>query len=395
MTKALYLDCHAGIAGDMLLSALVDLGANPEDIESELKKLPLDQFKLHFQKRVKQGIHAMTLNIDVKEANHHRHVNDIFKMIDDSTLPERVKYRSKKIFEIIGQAEAKIHGMSFEEVHFHEVGAMDSIIDIIGGCIALEQLGINTLYCSAIPTGHGKINIAHGIYPIPAPATAEILKGIPIAHFDVQSELTTPTGAAFAKGLVSSFGPFPSATIQHIGYGAGSKDFDFPNILRVIQFESEFEQQDSVQVIECQIDDMTPEALGYFMNNALEQGALDAYYTPIFMKKSRPSTQLTLICKLHDKTYFEQLILQETSSLGVRSTSVNRKTLNRAFKILSTQHGTVSIKFGLQNEKIMKMKPEYEDLKKIAKTTNQPFQVIHNEVLQQLYQTYRIGNILQ
>ncbi|MDU3164013.1 MAG: nickel pincer cofactor biosynthesis protein LarC, partial [Staphylococcus epidermidis] len=363
--------------------------------ESELKKLSLDQFKLHFQKRVKQGIHAMTLNIDVKESNHHRHVNDIFKMIDDSTLPERVKYRSKKIFEIIGQAEAKIHGMSFEEVHFHEVGAMDSIIDIIGGCIALEQLGINTLYCSAIPTGHGKIHIAHGIYPIPAPATAEILKGIPIAHFDVQSELTTPTGAAFAKGLVSSFGPFPSATIQHIGYGAGSKDFNFPNILRVIQFDSEFEQQDSVQVIECQIDDMTPEALGDFMNNALEQGALDAYYTPIFMKKSRPSTQLTLICKLHDKIYFEQLILQETSSLGVRSTSVNRKILNRAFKILSTQHGTVSIKFGLQNGKIMKMKPEYEDLKKMAKTTNQPFQVIHNEVLQQLYQTYRIGDILQ
>ncbi|MCG1197414.1 nickel pincer cofactor biosynthesis protein LarC [Staphylococcus epidermidis] len=395
MTKALYLDCHAGIAGDMLLSALVDLGAHPEDIESELKKLPLDQFKLHFQKRVKQGIHAMTLNIDVKESNHHRHVNDIFKMIDDSTLPERVKYRSKKIFEIIGQAEAKIHGMSFEEVHFHEVGAMDSIIDIIGGCIALEQLWINTLYCSAIPTGHGKIHIAHGIYPIPAPATAEILKGIPIAHFDVQSELTTPTGAAFAKGLVSSFGPFPSATIQHIGYGAGSKDFNFPNILRVIQFDSEFEQQDSVQVIECQIDDMTPEALGDFMNNALEQGALDAYYTPIFMKKSRPSTQLTLICKLHDKIYFEQLILQETSSLGVRSTSVNRKILNRAFKILSTQHGTVSIKFGLQNGKIMKMKPEYEDLKKMAKTTNQPFQVIHNEVLQQLYQTYRIGDILQ
>ncbi|MCG8933482.1 nickel pincer cofactor biosynthesis protein LarC, partial [Staphylococcus epidermidis] len=276
-----------------------------------------------------------------------------------------------------------------------EVGAMDSIIDIIGGCIALEQLGINTLYCSAIPTGHGKIHIAHGIYPIPAPATAEILKGIPIAHFDVQSELTTPTGAAFAKGLVSSFGPFPSATIQHIGYGAGSKDFNFPNILRVIQFDSEFEQQDSVQVIECQIDDMTPEALGDFMNNALEQGALDAYYTPIFMKKSRPSTQLTLICKLHDKIYFEQLILQETSSLGVRSTSVNRKILNRAFKILSTQHGTVSIKFGLQNGKIMKMKPEYEDLKKMAKTTNQPFQVIHNEVLQQLYQTYRIGDILQ
>ena len=395
MTNAIYLDCHAGIAGDMLLSALVDLGADPHKIESELKKLPLDNFELHFQKKVKQGIHAMTLNIDFDEPHHHRHASDIFKMIDDSALSPRVKARSKSIFEVIGHAEAKIHGMSFKNVHFHEVGAMDSIIDIIGGCIALEQLGINTLYCSAIPTGHGKIHIAHGIYPIPAPATAEILKGIPIAHFDVQSELTTPTGAAFAKGLVSSFGPFPSATIQHIGYGAGSKDFNFPNILRVIQFDSEFEQQDSVQVIECQIDDMTPEALGDFMNNALEQGALDAYYTPIFMKKSRPSTQLTLICKLHDKIYFEQLILQETSSLGVRSTSVNRKILNRAFKILSTQHGTVSIKFGLQNGKIMKMKPEYEDLKKMAKTTNQPFQVIHNEVLQQLYQTYRIGDILQ
>lgn len=286
MSNALYLDCHAGIAGDMLLSALVDLGANPTEIENELKQLPLDEFGLHFEKKVKQGINAMTLKIDFHEHHHHRKASDIFKMIDHSHLANRVKERSKQIFETIGYAEAKIHGMTIEDVHFHEVGAMDSIIDIIGGCIALEQLGIDTLYCSPIPTGNGKINIAHGIYPVPAPATAEILKGIPLAEFDVQSELTTPTGAAFAKTLVSHYGPFPAATMENIGYGAGHKDFDFPNVLRVIQFQDALEHSnDQVQVIECQIDDMTPEIMGHFMDTAIKHGVLDIYYTPITMKK--------------------------------------------------------------------------------------------------------------
>ena len=203
MSNALYLDCHAGIAGDMLLSALVDLGASPNEIEHELKKLPIDNFKLNFKKEMKQGIHAMTLSIDFHESHHHRTASDIFKMIDESDLDDRVKMRSKSIFEMIGHAEAKIHGMSIKDVHFHEVGAMDSIIDIVGGCIALELLNIDHLYCSPIPTGNGKIKIAHGIYPVPAPATAEILKGIPLTNFDVHSELTTPTGAAIAKSLVT------------------------------------------------------------------------------------------------------------------------------------------------------------------------------------------------
>lgn len=299
MTNALYLDCHAGIAGDMLLSALVDLGANPNKIEATLKQLPLDDFTLHFFKKVKQGINATTLSIDFEESHHHRHASDILNMINQSKLPERVKERSTHIFKIIAEAEAKIHGMSVEKVHFHEVGAMDSIIDIIGGCIALEQLEIDKIYCSAIPTGNGKINIAHGIYPVPAPATAEILKGIPLADFDVQSELTTPTGAAFAKALVTDFGPFPSATMNDIGYGGGTKDFEFPNVLRAILFKESNEETDKVQVLECQIDDMTPEMLGHFMDSALNKGVLDIYYTPITMKKIDLQLNSPLYVKLN------------------------------------------------------------------------------------------------
>lgn len=286
MTKALYLDCHAGIAGDMLLSSLIDLGADIDYVNKHLLTLPLDQFSLNFSKKNKQGIQATALTITFKEAHHHRKAADIFKMINESTLPKRVKARSIRIFDVIAQAEAKIHGMRVEEVHFHEVGAMDSIIDIIGSCLALEYLDITEIQASPIPTGNGKIKIAHGIYPIPAPATAEILKGIPLTTFDVQSELTTPTGAAFIKALATKIGPLPSITMTDIGYGCGTKDFDFPNVIRAIQYTATETTPNQVQVLECQIDDMTPETLGYFIEQVIDEGALDAYYTPITMKKA-------------------------------------------------------------------------------------------------------------
>lgn len=395
MSNALYLDCHAGIAGDMLLAALVDLGASPNEIEHELKKLPIDNFKLNFKKEMKQGIHAMTLSIDFHESHHHRTASDIFKMIDESDLDERVKMRSKSIFETIGHAEAKIHGMSIKDVHFHEVGAMDSIIDIVGGCIALELLNIDHLYCSPIPTGNGKIKIAHGIYPVPTPATAEILKGIPLASFDVHSELTTPTGAAIAKSLVTEFGPFPAATMQHIGYGAGTKNFDFPNVIRAIQFTDNETSYDQVQVLECQMDDMTPETLGHFMDTALQNDVLDIYYSPIIMKKNRPATQLTIICKVEDKLRIEELILKHTSSLGVRSYKVNRRILDRTFRDIQTPYGNVSIKLSLKNGKIFKIKPEYEDLRVISKQTEQSFQQIYHNVMKSVYQFYNIGDTLE
>lgn len=380
MPNAIYLDCHAGIAGDMLLSALVDLGADINYIEKHLNDLPLNKFKLNFSSQNKQGIQATSLSIDFEPAHHHRKAQEIFIMIRESTLPDRVKERSIKVFDVIAHAEAKIHGMSVEDVHFHEVGAMDSIIDIIGSCLALEDLDIDTLLSSPIPTGHGKINIAHGIYPVPAPATAEILKGIPLAAFDVASELTTPTGAGFIKALVSEVGPLPSVTMNDIGYGCGTKDFDFPNILRAVQFSKKESTPSQVQVLECQLDDMTPEMLGFFMELVIDDGALDAYYTPITMKKSRPATQLTVICSLTQAQYFENYILKYTTSLGVRSYTVNRKILYRQFQTVHTNYGAILVKLGMLGDKVIKAKPEFEDVRNASIQSGMPFATVYNDI---------------
>jgi uncharacterized protein (TIGR00299 family) protein len=380
MSNAIYLDCHAGIAGDMLLSSLVDLGANIDYIEKQLQSLPLSPFKLNFSVQDKQGIQATSLSIDFEEDHHHRKASDIFKMIYESNLPSRVKERSTKVFDVIAQAEAKIHGMSVEDVHFHEVGAMDSIIDIIGGCLALENLNIDELYASPIPTGNGKIDIAHGTYPVPAPATAEILKGIPLASFNVNSELTTPTGAAFIKALVKEVGPLHAITMEEIGYGCGTKDFDFPNVLRAIKYTTNEGTPDKVQVIECQIDDMTPETLSFIIEQVLDKGALDAYFTPLTMKKSRPGIQFTIICKIDDAIYFEAYMLKNTTSLGVRSYSVNRKILKRQLNTVHTKYGDILIKLGMINNKIIKVKPEFEDVKNAAKLSDQPFSLVYNDI---------------
>lgn len=384
MSQAIYLDCHAGIAGDMILAGLIDLGANPHYVKKELSKLPLDSFDLSFNYVNKQGINAQHLKIDIAESHHHRTAQHIFSMIENSSLPERVKSRSTAIFNVIAEAEAKIHGMTVADVHFHEVGAMDSIIDIIGSCLALEDLDIDTIYCSAIPTGHGKVNIAHGLYPVPAPATAEILKGIPLASLDVASEITTPTGAGFAKSLATQFGPMPASTMTEIGYGAGTKNFDFPNILRIIQFEEELNKHDYVQVLETQIDDMPAELLGHFIDDVLSKGALDAYYTPITMKKSRPAVQLTVICKLDNASSFENYILQHTTTLGVRSYNVQRTILERDFTTLNTDYGEVTIKLAKLDGKVIKAKPEFNDLQALADSSNKPLYQLYQQIMAQI-----------
>ncbi|MCD8911074.1 nickel pincer cofactor biosynthesis protein LarC [Staphylococcus gallinarum] len=397
MVKSLYLDCHAGIAGDMFLSALVDLGADANYIIDQLKSLPLNHFELHFSKKDKKGIQALTLTIDFEEAHHHRKAKDIYQIINNSDLPQRVKKRGISVFEVIAQAEAKIHGMDVNDVHFHEVGAMDSIIDIIGSCLALESLAIDNLYASPIPTGHGKINIAHGIYPIPAPATAEILTGVPLAHFDVAAELTTPTGAGFIKALVKDIGPMPNLTINRIGYGGGNKDFDFPNIVRVIEFTENKASLNTtnttkdatpnyVQQLECQIDDMTAESLGFLLQALFNKGALDVYYTPIIMKKSRPATLITMICRIEDAAEFEDYLLQHTTTLGVRSSTIQRQTLVRQFQSLTTKYGVITVKLGLLNNQIIKAKPEFEDVKRAALQTNIPFMRVYQDIEAEIHQ---------
>ena len=310
-------------------------------------------------------------------------------MIENSELPFRVKERSLAVFRVIAEAEGKIHGMDPEEVHFHEVGAMDSIIDVIGVCLALESLNIEKIVASPVPTGHGKIMIAHGLYPIPAPATAEILIGVPLSDFHVKGELTTPTGAGFIKALVDEYGYMPPLAIEKIGYGAGKKDFEHPNVLRVVLFHVEqTPQREQIIILECQLDDFTGEAMGFMMEKALVQGALDVYFTPVTMKKSRPGTLITILTKPENAFALEGLLLRETSTFGVRKSDWSRRILLREFKLIQTDYGKISVKVGSLEGEIIKIYPEYEDVKKAANQYNVPFAdvylVVQKEAMKQV-----------
>jgi pyridinium-3,5-bisthiocarboxylic acid mononucleotide nickel chelatase len=431
--KILYLDCQSGISGDMTLSALIDLGANITYITDHLEKLPIDSFSLNVKQVVKKGISSKQLVLHFDEPvehhhhhdhneeqhehnhesgdhthdnhhehdHHHHHLHDdhhhhnghhhhehrkastILKMIEDSHLPARVKERSLSVFQVIAEAEGKIHGMNPKEVHFHEVGAMDSIIDIIGVCLALESLGVDKIIASPVPTGHGKLMMAHGLYPIPAPATAEILKGVPLADFHVKGELTTPTGAGFLKALTHEYGNIPPLPIENIGYGAGKKDFEHPNVLRAILFNAkETAQREQISVLECQLDDFTGEALGYLMEKLLGQGALDVYFTPVTMKKSRPGTLITVLAKPEKVFSLEELLLRETSTFGVRRSEWSRRILSREIKEVETAYGKINVKIGKLDGDIIKVFPEYEDVKKASYQHNVSFVEVYSEVEQ-------------
>lgn len=400
--KHLYLDCLYGISGDMTLSALIDLGADINYITENLREMPIDPFFLNVKQVDKRGISAKLLDLQFDDAeankpdhshshNHehphshdhsdaheyahddghhshsHRKASTILEMIKESKLPSRVKQRSLAVFQVIAEAEGKIHGMDPKEVHFHEVGAMDSIIDILGVCLALESLSVDRITAAPVPTGYGKIMIAHGLYPVPAPATAEILTGVPLADFYVRGELTTPTGAAFLKALANEYGHMPAKAIEKIGYGAGKKNFEHPNVLRAILFHDEkSESREEIEILECQLDDMTGEALGYLMEKLLEKGALDAYFTPVTMKKSRPGILITVLAKPDHAVLLEQILLLETSTFGIRKSSWSRKILDREFRPIKTEFGEIYVKVGKLNGQIIKVSPEYEDAKKAA-----------------------------
>ncbi|MBB6448711.1 hypothetical protein HNR44_000660 [Geomicrobium halophilum] len=410
--KILYIDTVSGIAGDMTLAALADLGVNLEQVAARLRTLPIDAFSMDTKDVIKKGISSKQLLLTFDEEHghhylhdhvhnhghhndhthnhdhHHRRASDILEMISDSELPERVKLRSTKIFEVIAESEGRIHGMDPKDVHFHEVGAMDSIIDIIGVCLALEQLDVDQIIASPVPPGSGKLNMAHGLYPIPAPATTDLLKGIPLASLDVNGELTTPTGAGILKALSAHFGSIPAGRILGIGYGAGKKDFPHhPNVLRVLLMEDvpSHQNQERVHILECQVDDMTGEALGYTMERLFEAGVLDAYYTPVHMKKNRPGTLITALVDTVHAEQVENCLLQETSTFGVRRTEAKRRPLNRRVDTLSTPLGEVRVKVGYDKDKTYQTSLEYEDIKRIAERENKPFGQVYREIL---YETY-------
>lgn len=389
--KVLYLDCQFGISGDMTLSALIDLGADVSYVRNQLQKLPIDPFTMDFKQVDKKGISSKKLVLDFEELlsdeeehqHHHRQASTILQMIEDSKLPARVKERSVAIFKVIAKAEGKIHGVTPDEVHFHEVGAMDSIIDVIGVCLALESLDVGRVIGSPVPTGYGKVKIEHGLYPIPAPATAEILKGVPLADFHVKGELTTPTGAGFLKVLADSYEHFPPFTIEKIGYGAGTKDFEHPNILRAVLFkQKETPDYEKIFILECQLDDFTGEAIGYIMEKILEQGVLDIYLTSVAMKKNRPGTLITILIKEKDVERIEEILLRETSTFGVRKSEWSRRILDREFKKVETEYGRITVKIGRLAGEIVKISPEYEEVKEKAIQMNIPLMELYFEVKQ-------------
>lgn len=421
--KTLYLDCFSGISGDMFIGAMLDLGVPLEHLQAELSKLNLHGYHLHAARGEKSLISGIKFDVHddhshnhASNPSHHHHHHDdehtdhphshpehhhnhthhdhshdhrtfatIRQLINTSSLSPWVKARSIQVFARVAEAEGKIHGLPPEEVHFHEVGAIDSIIDIIGACIALEYLGTPRVLSGPVIEGTGFIRCAHGRYPLPGPASLSILgaRGIPITQCEEPNELVTPTGAALLAEFAEAFGPMQNLVAKQVGFGLGSRtNKTRPNVLRAILGESSNPQSsldwesDSVSVLETNIDDLSPEILGHFIQQALNAGALDVFHTPIQMKKSRPGTLLTVLAPLEQTDALTELILRETSAFGVRCSVAERRKLRRKFTETTTPWGKVRVKQGLLNNEVIQSAPEYEDCRTLAEQAGIPLKQV-------------------
>lgn len=376
--KIAYLDCTSGISGDMTLGALVDLGVDLNKIQAGIDSLGLPSCQFRTAEVKRHGFRATNLTVEHEPEHAHRHLHHITDMIDGSALTEKQKQLANDIFTNLAKAEAKVHGSTLQKVHFHEVGAVDSIADIVGAAIGFDLLGVDRIACSPIPTGHGFIQIAHGRVSVPAPATAELLKGIPLAPCDIEAELTTPTGAAIVATLANEFGPLPSMVIEQIGFGAGDKEFDKQaNVLRILVGTANDDvASDQIEVLETNLDDVTGEVIGHTLELLLEAGALDAFATAIQMKKSRPGTKLTVLCSAELRSEMERILMRETGTLGVRRWPAQRTILSREPHHVSTDWGPIAGKKIVGPDGSVRFSPEYDDCAKIARRENLPVQSV-------------------
>jgi uncharacterized protein (TIGR00299 family) protein len=358
-----YLDAFSGIAGDMLVGALVDAGADPEAIAAAIGSLDAGAV-VSFEKVKRNGLGATHYRVAVEEAKVHRHLSHIVKMIEKAELPPRAKQNAIAVFRRLGEAEAEAHQVPIEKVHFHEVGASDSIADIVGACLALDLLDVDTVLSSPLNVGSGTVETEHGLLPVPAPATARLLEGVPIYARGPEVELTTPTGAAVAVTLAKRFGVLPAMKVVRTGYGAGSRDFPRQaNVLRVILGEpTGAEEALTVCVIEANIDDLNPQVLAYSTDRLWDFGALDVSLEPIIMKKGRPGHLLRVIAKPEHREAIAQLIFSETSTIGLRFYSAERRVQARTLREVETQYGKVRVKVTSEGY----FTPEYEDCRKLA-----------------------------
>ncbi len=401
MASTLYLDCFSGISGDMTIAALLDLGASRARLELELRKLGLSkEYRLRFSRGKRQQVTGLKFDVITPHDHHHDHHNnhhhddhghhhhvhgrpfkDIKGLIEQSRLSSFVRRHALSIFQRIAEVEGKIHGVPTTKVHFHEVGAIDSIVDITGVCILIEDLAPQQILASIPCEGHGFVECAHGRFPVPTTATLELLKGIPLRQIEVEGELITPTGAAILAEFAERFIPIPGMIVTKIGYGLGSKSFPgHPNVLRALWGEAarttQPQAEGAVDVLETNVDDSTPEILATAMERLFEEGARDVYFTPIVMKKGRPATMITILAEPSNTDRLASTLLRETGSFGLRIRRNDRVCLSREIRKIKTRHGIVEVKVGFRDGRIITAKPEFESCRKLAQKLKQPVRLI-------------------
>lgn len=384
-----YFDCFSGISGDMTLGALISLGVPLKWLKQELRQLPLKDFELSVETIVRNGISARSVRVLVEDDTISRDHTQIQALLVNSSLNPRTKAKSLEIFDRLASAEADIHGIPKEKIHFHEVGGTDAIIDIVGTALCIEYLGIREIVASRIPLGQGFVKCKHGVLPVPAPATLAILRNVPVYGSDIPHELVTPTGAAIIVSLANSFGNIPDMMIEEIGYGAGIRDLDTrPNLLRVLKGKMNLpvsgpqagRQEEMMGIVETCIDDMNPEFYGFLMERLFEDGALDVYLVPLTMKKNRPGTMIKVLCRRDQKDTIANRILSETTTLGVRYYDIQRITLAREKIRVDTSYGKIEVKRIQDPSGNFRNVPEYEVCKKIALEKNIPLKIVYDTV---------------
>lgn len=394
-----YFDCFSGISGDMVLGTLVDAGCDIKHIESELRRMQVPGWNISSQKTSRHGLSATHVLVEHSETHHHRSLTTILKLVEGAKLSSRVTERATDIFRRLAESEARVHNVTIDKVHFHEVGAVDAIIDIVGASIGFELLGIREFACSPLNVGAGRVNTEHGILPIPAPSTADMLRGVPTYSNGIQRELVTPTGAAIITGLTSQFGSQPPLITHAIGYGAGTAELsEQANVLRLLLGESAVTQPDllldeTVTVLEANLDDMSPQIYGYFAQRAFDAGALDVFATPVQIKKNRPGQLITVLCRPESAEELISLLFRETTTLGVRGSSMKRRILQRESVEIPTSLGRVRMKVGLLNGRVVNAAPEYEDCRLIAERHGVPLKQVLAEAVSQFQRNGGVATV--
>ncbi len=384
--RLLYFDCIAGISGDMALGALIDAGADLEPIRKGLAGLPVESFELDVEQVESGGIRATKVNVRTSTDGLIRTYASVRSLLDMAEMPLDAKAMAQRIFRRLAEAEAMVHRRDLDQVTFHEVGAVDSIVDIVGTSLALASLKVDRVFASAVPTGMGMVKTEHGLLPIPAPAVMELLRGAPIYSRNVSVELVTPTGAAILAALVEGFGEIPLMRIEHVGYGAGSAQLDFPNVVRVVVGEADPSAtaaaetvQGSELVLETNVDDLNPELYTYVLERLFAAGAQDAWLTPIVMKKGRPAVTISVLASVSREEAIRQVLFRETGTLGIRSSAVDKQALEREWVEVATRNGLVRVKIGRLEGNTVTVAPEFEDCVKVAREAGVPAREVYEE----------------